>query len=246
MTGESTKPTILIYSIIRNREGHMPTYYKQIKSIVTKFKEYNFLLSIYENDSSDKTKEFLQSFDWSFVEHSIVMENLNTQYFTSIDGSKERVSLLADARNKAIEAKDFLERSDYVLHIEGDMVFDMKSIEYILDFKRHEPDFDIVSSVSVGSRKRSHYDTWGTRRDNVELKGRLFDGWRTRNYEKYYATSNGICLYRSEPFKEGARHGWLNKTLGHHDCEMVVICDEFHRLGYHNIYILYKAFAWHT
>lgn len=238
--------TIMIYSIIRNRESHMPTYYAQIKGIVKRFPEIKFLLSIYENDSTDDTKNLINSFDWSFVENSIVMENINTQYFTSESGSKERVSILADARNKALEAKDFLERSDYVLHIEGDVVFDIKSIENILKFEHSEPDFDIVSSVSLrGRRKFSHYDTWGTRRDSVEEKGTLFDGWRERKYEKYYATSNGICLYKSEPFKKGARHGWFNKTLGHHDCEMVVVCDEFHRLGYHNIYILYKAFALH-
>jgi hypothetical protein len=224
----------------------MPTYYRQIKNIVKTFHEYNFLLSIYENDSNDKTKEYLKNLDWSFVENSIVMENINTDYFTSDDGSKERVSILANARNKAIEAKDFLERSDYVLHIEGDMIFDIKSISNILKFKNYEPDFDAVSSVSLRGKRGSHYDTWGTRRDNVELKGTLFDGWKSRNYEKYYATSNGICLYKSEPFKKGARHGWLNKTLGHHDCEMVVLCDEFHRLGYNNIYILYKSFAWHS
>lgn len=237
--------TIMIYSIIRNRESHMPTYYSQIKNIVKRFPNIKFLLSIYENDSTDQTKEILNKYDWSFVEHSIVTENINTKYFTSVDGSKERVTILADARNKALEAKDFLERSDYVLHIEGDVTFDIKSVENLLKFNNYEPDFDIVSSVSLRFNKR-HYDTWGTRRDNIEKKGRLFDGWKSRVYEKYYATSNGLCLYNAEPFKKGARYGWLNKTLGHHDCEMVVICDEFHRLGYNNVFILYKAFAHHA
>lgn len=237
--------TIMIYSIIRNRENHMNDYYKQIRSIVKRFPEIKFLLSIYENDSTDKTKEIINSLDWSFVENSIITENIGTQYFTSENGSQDRVTILANARNKAIEAKDFLSRSDYVLHIEGDVLFDIRSIERLFAFKNYEPNFDIVSSVSLRNNGTRHYDTWGTRRDSVEPKGRLFDGWRKRNYDKYYATSNGLCLYKSEPFKIGARYGWLNKTLGHHDCEMVVICDEFHRLGYHNIYILYKAFALH-
>lgn len=234
----------MIYSIIRNREAHIHTYYNQIKAIIQKFPEIKFLLSVYENDSTDKTKELLRSLDWSFVEHSIVTENIGSPYFTSENGSKERVSVLADARNKALEAKDFLDRSDYVLHIEGDVIFNIQSIYNLFNFIKYEPDFDIVSSVSLRKGKR-HYDTWGTRRDDSEIKGTLFSGWKTKLYERYYATSNGICLYKSEPFKVGARHGWFNKTLGHHDCEMVVVCDEFHRLGYHNVFILYKAFALH-
>lgn len=234
----------MIYSIIRNREAHMPTYYDQVLNIVKRFPDIKFLLSIYENDSTDRTKELLNEYDWSFVENSIVTENINTNYFTSDNSSEERVTILANARNKALEAKDFLDRSDYVLHIEGDIKFHIKAIENLFKFANNKPDFDIVSSVSIKANRR-HYDTWGTRRDNVETKGALFDGWRDKVYEKYYATSNGLCLYKSKPFQEGARHGWFNKTLGHHDCEMVVVCDEFHRLGYSNIYILYKAFAYH-
>jgi hypothetical protein len=236
--------TVMIYSIIRNRENHIKTYHNQIKLIVKTFPNIKFLLSVYENDSTDKTKELLNTLDWSFVENNIVTEDLGTQYFGSDNGSKDRVSLLADARNKAIEAKDFLERSDYVLHVEGDVVFDINSVKLLFNFKKHEPEFDIVSSISLRNGNR-HYDVWGTRRDSVEPIGKLFDGWKKRYYDKYYATSNGICLYRSEPFKMGARYGWLNKTLGHHDCEMVVVCDEFHRLGFHNIYILYKSVVFH-
>lgn len=239
--------TILIYSIIRNREYHIDTYYKQIKQIVNSFPQYNFLLSIYENDSTDGTKEKIKSKDWSFIEHSIITEDINTEYFTSVSGSKDRVSILADARNKAIEAKDFLQRSNYVLHIEGDMIFDIKAIKTLFNFSRINPNFDIVSGMSVGHDSKRHYDTWGTRKQSTDTSYKITrQDYKLGKYGEFYATSNGIALYKSEPFKLGARHGWFNKTLGHHDCEMVVVCDEFRRLGFNNIYIVYEAQAIHN
>jgi hypothetical protein len=239
------KETIFIYSIIRNREESVNTFYTQVKDIVKLFPQYNFLLCLYENDSTDRTKERISKLDWSFVEHEIIMEDIGTQYFGSTN-EEMRVRVLSDARNKALEAKDFLERSDYVLMLEADMVFTMQSIEKIFKFKEKMPDLDVVSSRSINPKGRAKlYDTWGTRRNSTETIGHLHEDWRSHKYQKYYATSNGICMYRSQPLKDGIRYGHFNKTLGHHDCEMVVICDNLQRAGYENIYMVYSATAIH-
>lgn len=240
------KETIFIYSIIRNRQESVKTFYLQVKEIVRLFPEYTFLLSLYENDSTDKTKQIISSLDWSFIENEIVMEDIGTPYFGSTT-EEMRVRVLADARNKALEAKDFLDRSDYVLMLEADMSFSMKSIDKILKFKDRKPDFDVVSARSINPMRRSKlYDIWGTRRTSTETFGHLYDNWREHKYQKYYATSNGICMYRSKPLKDGIRYGYFNKTLGTHDCEMVVICDELQRAGYNNIYMVYSAVASHV
>lgn len=239
------KEVIFIYSIIRNREESVPTFYAQVKEIVKIFPDYEFLLCLYENDSTDRTKERIARLDWSFVENKIIMEDIGTQYFGSTN-EEMRVKVLADARNKALEAEDFLERSDYVLMLEADMVFNMQSIDRVLKFTKKEPTFHVVSSRSANGRTTKLYDTWGTRRNNRETVGNLFDGWKKHKYQKYYATSNGICLYKSEPLKTGIRYGHFNETLGHHDCEMVVICDKLQRAGFNNIYILYSAYAIHV
>jgi hypothetical protein len=42
-------------------------------------------------------------------------------------------------------------------------------------------------------------------------------------------------MYKSLPFKQGAAFGGFNKRLDNPDCDTVVICEEFHILGYHNI-----------
>lgn len=240
------KEVIFIYSIIRNREESVNTFYNQVKNIVKLYPEYEFLLCLYENDSTDRTKERISKLDWSFVENEIIMEDIGTQYFGSTN-DEMRVKILADARNKALEAKDFLERSDYVLMLEADMVFTMQSVDRILKFKSKEPNFDVVSARSVNTDRRNKlYDTWGTRRNSTETVGHLHEDWRSHKYQKYYATSNGICMYKSQPLKDGIRYGHFNKTLGHHDCEMVVICDELQRAGHNNIYIVYTATAHHV
>lgn len=240
------KETIFIYSIIRNREESVKTFYSQVKDIVKNFPQYNFLLCIYENDSTDKTKDIIASLDWSFIENDIIMEDIGTPYFGSTN-EEMRVMVLANARNKALEAKDFLKRSDYVLMLEADMAFSMQSIDKIFKFKNSMPDFDVVSARSINTNGRGKlYDTWGTRRNNLENVGHLHPDWRKHKYQKYYATSNGICMYRSKPLKDGIRYGYFNKTLGHHDCEMVVICDELQRAGHHNIYMVYSAVAHHV
>lgn len=231
---------ILLYSIVRNIENTIHRLYEQIIQIVEDHPEYEFMLSIYENDSTDRTKEILSYLDWSFVENSIVMENLNRPRFGSW-AAEERVKNLAEARNKAIEAKDFLERSDYVLMIEGDMRFDFDVYDKILKFPDIEPDFHIVSAVTFLDDYDSLWDTWATRQNNQEDRGSLMNNWKDTAYDKYYSTSNGLCLYLSEPFKRGVRYDYINKTLNTWDCEMVVVCERFHELGYDNIYIRHDA-----
>jgi glycosyltransferase involved in cell wall biosynthesis len=241
------KTKVLIYSIIRNRENNIANYYSQIKSFVEEMSDYEFYLSIYENDSTDMTKRNLFSKDWSFLSGiSIVSENINTPYFSSVKDPL-RVELLANARNKALLAGNFLNNVEYVLMIEGDVEYDTKSVRALFSFKEKEPNFDIVSSISLRKRGGSHYDCWGTRTEPEYIQDgcTLHADYKTNSYGKYYATSNGLCLYRAKPFQEGVRYGWVNKITNEFDCEMVVVCQEFHDRGYSNIFINYRSKAIH-
>jgi hypothetical protein len=47
------------------------------------------------------------------------------------------------------------------------------------------------------------YDTWGTRIDDTSTESFLKPDWNSRDYDSYYATSNGICLFKAEPVKLG-------------------------------------------
>lgn len=242
---KNAKPKILVYSIIRNEARYFKTFYNQLKNMVDGFPEYEFYLSLYENDSDDGTKQELFSKDWSFFAGvSIISENLFTKNYGSVkDG--ERVKNLSIARNKAIEASNFLEFADYVMMVESDMEFSNDVVGKILNFKNIEPDFDIVSGFTI--RNGTLYDQWATRKTPhyIPRVNGVDADYKDREYEKYYSTSNGICLYRAEPFREGVRYGWINTVTGEPDCDTVVVCQNFHALGYNNIYILHHAEIYH-
>ena len=239
------KEKVLIYSIVRNIESKFDQYHLQIKKIVNSFPEYDFYFSVYENDSSDNTKKLLYSTDWSFFKgSSVITENLNTEFFGSVKDAT-RVENLSNARNKAIAAGDFINEVDYVLMVEGDLRFDVKSVKELLDFKTIKPDFDVVSAVSI-RKNGTHYDWWATRTGPryVTDRSELDPKYKLKHYGEYYSTSNGLVLYRAKPFKEGVRHGWINSVTKEFDCEMVVLCQNFRAKGYHNIYINYRSFTY--
>ena len=240
------KESVLIYSIVRNIETRMDVYYQQLQSIVEKSPDYDFYLSIYENDSTDKTKKLLYSKDWSFFQGvSIITENINTKFYGSVKDAT-RVENLAKARNKAIEAGGFLDKVDYILMVEGDNKFKTQSVRELLNFKNVVPDFDVVSAVSIRP-SGTHYDWWATRTTPIfnPDKSELDPKYKQKEYGEYYSTSNGLCLYRAKPFQEGVRHHWINKATNEFDCEMVVLCQNIREAGYSNIYINYKALSFH-
>lgn len=237
---------VLLYSIIRNNADTIDRYYDQIKSVVAACPDYEFYFSLYENDSTDQTKKKIFQKDWSFFEGvSIVSENINTPYFGSVKDAV-RVKILSNARNKAIESGGFLKDMDYVLMVEGDNTYDAQSVRKLLEFEKLEPDFDVVSSVSVRSNGK-HYDCWATRiTAEYNPNGSDLDpDWKKKSYGKYYSTSNGLCLYRAEPFKKGIRYGWINAVTKEFDCEMVVVCQNLRNAGYDKIYIKYDAISHH-
>ena len=237
-----SRKKVLVYSIVRNRQKYMRQYYKQLVSMVSSNPNYEFYLSIYENDSNDNTVKELMSNDWSmFAGVSLIFDKLDTEYFGSVK-HPARVENLAKARNKAIEAGGFLDKVDYVLMIDSDLKFDNLAVSKLLSFDSIEPDFDIVSSISLRPNG-THYDWWATRTGPIfnEKKSEIDPQWKIKSYGAYYSTSNGLCLYRAKPFQEGARYGWINSVTGEFDCEAMIVCQVFREMGYNKIYIRYDS-----
>jgi hypothetical protein len=130
--------------------------------------------------------------------------------------------------------------------VEGDIRFKVSEVGELLSFKDQEPDFDIVSAISI-RKNGTHYDWWATRTSANYIKDRseIEDNYNKKHYGRYYSTSNGLCLYRAKPFQEGVRHHWINTVTKEPDCEMVVLCQNFQEKGYKNIFINYKVKAYH-
>jgi hypothetical protein len=243
---KKVKEKILICSIARNDEDFYVNYYNRLRAMVDFFPEYEFYLSLYENDSTDSTKNLIFQQDYSmFAGISIVSEKINTRFYGSTK-DEDRVKNLSEARNKALTANNFLEDVDYVLIIDIDVEFKMPAVEKVLNFKNLEPDFDVVASATL--RKRSLYDHWATR-EQAEYDraiGENFEIYRKLPYKKYYSVSSGFCLYKAEAFRAGARWGYINTVTGNPDCEMVVVCQEFSKMGYNNIYMMHQAEMHHN
>lgn len=234
---------ILIYTITRNSSEYIKNYYDQIIKLPSLFPEHNFYLSIYENDSDDNTVELISQFDFSkFKNFYFKSEKLNTNFYGSIQNA-ERVDLLANCRNKAIFDCGFLDVCDYVMMIESDIFYLPDAVRKLLGFNsKHNLDADIVSSTYFWSQAdRILYDTWGTRLDDQCRGNHLKLDWTSKEYDSYYATCNGICLLKSQPFKQGVKYKGFNERLGTFDCDTAVICEEFRKIGYDKIYINYKS-----
>jgi hypothetical protein len=236
--------TFLISTIIRNREKFLHQWFNQIKELVTDNLEHTFYLSVYENDSIDKSAELLKQFDYSFLQDSkIEIGNLNIPFYGSIKND-QRVQYLAQLRNRTLFNNTFLEKSDYIISIEPDVKYKPSSLKPLINDK----EYDILSvrSIEIDPPPATHlYDGWGTRLDNqkedwphnIVFNNDIIDVWTTYNC---------ICKYKSKPIKEKIAYDGYNKRLKKFDCDTAVICENFRENGYNKIGIYPAAVAFHS
>lgn len=241
------KKKILIYTIMRNRTDKIQQYYDQIVQLPQQYPEFDWYLSIYENDSNDGTKSIFHQMDLSmFTKSCITMANIGTVHYGSVT-DEDRVRNLANARNNAALAHDFYKEVDYLMMVESDVRYPIETVGKLLTFtERTGEEFDIVSGVLWGDENRGHWDTWGTRRNADEEWGSLHPNWQEVSYGKYYVTCNGIGIFKAQAFRDGARYGYINERLGgKHDCDTAIICEEFIKRGYDKIFIDHTADIYH-
>jgi len=228
--------SILICSIIRNREKYLSTWREQLNGIVSLNPHHDFYLSVYENDSTDATKDILSNLDFSFFkDYQILSENINTEYFGSIVDEK-RVHLLAECRNKAIYSNKFLNKCDYVIFIESDIIYNPHEMSVIVN----NNDYDIISPRSLETLTpfpTCMYDTWGTRMNASD------EWWQTsflfghghQDILNVWSTFNCFCKYNAHPIKNGITFGGFNERLNKFDCDTAVICENFRNAGFTKI-----------
>lgn len=251
---------ILICTIMRDNEHFLNQYFSQLSAFVQKLsKEHTFYLSIYENDSKDNTAKLLRDFDYSlFPKYSIASSLRNTKKFGSVV-AEERVKNLADARNKAMLADDIYKEVDYIMFVDSDIEYSIEFIEQLLNWKNAGiSDPDVYSGLNV-VRQLPHennqfpsyvyngvvyrvYDTWATRRNSNEEWGSWHPDAITQPINKFYATYNGVCLFKADHIRNGVRFDYINHRLGKFDLEIACLCEQLHARGHHDIYI--NQFLW--
>lgn len=231
---------VLVCTICRNLESNFEKYYDQLRNAVTEFnKDYNFFFSIYENDSTDKTKTIVKNADWSFFkDYSVETETLNVKRYHG--NEFERVKILATARNKCLEAKNMLENMDWIIFIESDIEYTPEMFKNIL--KHDDRDIDIFSGIAVSKDTSIIYDLWATRYSQYErpdVEATIYN-LEALGVKELWATFSCLCLYKAEPFKKGVRFHWMNERFGIHDCDTTVICENFRKAGYTKIFADYS------
>jgi len=214
----------------------------------THYKKNKYYLSIYENDSIDKTIEILNNFDFSFFEdYKIKHENLNKPFF-SRTMNEDRVKLLSESRNKSIYNNKFLEQCSHVLVVEPDINYDPK---ILIDNIINIGDYDIISPRSVDIDKSPPcylYDDWATRKTSNDLTWKIFNKNILRNLSlvSVWSTFNCFCLYKAEPFKRFLTFGYFNERFNRFDCDTAVVCENFRKYGYSNIVLNSSVEVYHS
>lgn len=237
------KKEILICSIFRNRSRFVDRWYAQLNNIAEYYKnKYDFTISIYENDSTDDTRQKLMSLNnQNFKNIFLKIEDINTNYYSSI-ANEDRVKNLANARNSCldIDNMNFLD-FEKIIFVEPDFLYTIENAVKIISADEiHDKNFDIISGVSLYDNR--FYDGWATRRTSEDRECHL----TVENIiEPFWSTFNGFCSYNSKPFAEGIKFGWFNSRFNTFDCDTAVICENFRQNNYNQIYIDRSAVFYH-
>ncbi len=210
---------LLICTIMRNARPHLERYADQLAGLREQLKDhYEIDVSIYENDSTDGTAEWLQAQVnaarlWDHVlgtQHTSVIttETLGTKQYGSV-WSLDRLRNLALARQKCLDqVGDRLQTYDKVAYVEVDVTYNPRwASELIL--ARHplaaglgEP--DIYSGWSLRSESNPKestflYDTCATRQTlhHTEWRFDLENAWRPSSViPTDLGGHDAMCLHR--------------------------------------------------
>lgn len=231
---------VLICSIIRNRKQFLFGWKDQILCLKDENPGITFDLSVFENDSIDGTQEYLAEVEPELGSELnkvwIHCSKKDWPYFGSIR-AEERVKYLAEARNHCLEQADQdvgLFSYNKIVFIEPDVDYDPEEISHLFWV-----DDDIASPYSVHPMDfQSHrwiYDSWATR---LSVEDDIFKGPRIFEMPPRLdvaSTFNCFCVYRAQPFTEGARFSGINPYTNTWDCDTTNICYEFTQRGYDRI-----------
>lgn len=223
---------ILISTILRDAESKIDRWYNQVKSLVSIDRNNEYYISLYENDSKDKTIEKIKNLDFTvFRNFKIESEKLNTPKFGSVI-NEQRVRLLAQARNKTLYNNTFLKKCSHVLVIEPDISYNPS---HVLNEIINNQNYDIISARSVTNTLKI-YDQWATRQTESDHQ------WSQSKYYEptfgalpMWSTFNCFCLYNANPIKQGITFDGYNYRFDKYDCDTAVICENFRKNGYNNI-----------
>lgn len=232
---EYLKDKKVVYSILcRNIGENLENNINLLKKILLDAEVKSYAFVIYENDSTDSTKEVLESLRKSDDNIHYTSVDLGRKQFGPVK-DQERITALAEYRNHNLEyiAEHF---PDYDFVIVSDIDFVDISIDGVYHSFGLLDKYGAISAIAGNSytlyeNKLWNYDSWAYRGfwyqdiDTVKIENGIgpnamyWFGMRIMPIGFYPETVNsafgGMCIYRTPAYLCGVRYG-------DEDCEHVV------------------------
>ena len=241
---------VLICSIARDVAPVIDYTLSVIKRQAEKLADdYNISMSIFENDSVDNTVDLINGFDWEGVlDFTFTSETLGTQKFDSVV-DKSRIDGIAFCRNACMKAVD-LSKFDIVVWLDADYVQTEDCIKKLIEAVDSDKDgtADIASAYSlhadINRPEMELFDKWATRAKPEHIWWHCVPHKLLPDVVDVYATFNGLCAYKAQPFKDGLKFVSGSKH-NEVDVEHISICEGFADAGFGKIVMLKDVIVLH-
>ena len=210
---------ILICGVVKNVEDKIKFNINQCLETGNRFKDFKIV--IYENNSTDNTKNILNQYkdDNRFKIISEDLDNIKEKSlfwaYTEVTGSDHscKIEQISNARNKVIEEikKEEYEDFDFVMWVDLDSRgWQFKS----LDFLNHN-DWHAMYAIS-----NPYYDWYALRKEGDLDPSFLGETWwqntynsRFKNLTPVWSAFNGIGIFRKEVFKNNKYDFKVNQDI---------------------------------
>lgn len=244
---------LVVCGLVRNAAQNLERNLDRFELLKPFFESFKVI--IYENDSTDNTKEILKRYgERTKSDATILMADFKEYPFQFGPFSKHRVDLMSKYRNQYLDKLKEFPETDYVLLIDLD-VYDF-SIESILNCFKVEFKWDMVSAFGVNFVDYKlfpvFYDIYAyTEEDNTKHHFSDFREFREEQrelYRKYNNTKewvqitsnfNGLAIYTYKSLMCGARYNSAPCTQEGIEsfCEHVVFNNTLINKGYSKLYL---------
>lgn len=227
---------VLICGVIKNAEKYIS---KNIDLAIETGKLFlNYQLIVYENNSTDETKNILKKYENNENIHIIcediseekIKQNSNILAYTEITGSDHpcRIEQISNARNKVI---DYINKHDnqkkfetysYVMWI--DMDSEGWDLNGILDSFYKKNEWDVVYANGINNYDKKYYDMYALRTTDYIFGPELFGDYFWNNLKTFmmipndelvsvYSAFGGIGIYKRNIFSKYKFDCIVNKDV---------------------------------
>ncbi|PJF17491.1 hypothetical protein PSACC_02694 [Paramicrosporidium saccamoebae] len=231
-----------IAALLKDNESIMANWTRELLKTINSLGDDNVFVSIVENgDSRDGTRRHLDNLKASLKEqsirHSIIVEEVVQR------NDKDRIELLSELRNKAIEPLYSMTKWDpkmtRVLFL-NDIWFKSTDLLELLITNRGE--YDIACALDFYVR---FYDSWVTRDltgSEIRPSFPYFNDATAKEQQRHgkpvrvFSCWNGVAVLQAEPFfKKVAFRTSSASQIYHSECFW--ICYDFWKAGYNRVLI---------